>query len=99
MLRRTKGINHLTFFCVALFLIHSIWEQVPNMNELWTMNRDGNGSGSSQVAQKLAREGAHKVYLNPFVIAPAGAILNPHQNPSGFGRVSGHPWVLLIVHF
>ena len=30
MFRRTKGINHLTFFCVALFLIHSIWEQVPN---------------------------------------------------------------------
>jgi hypothetical protein len=24
MFRRTKGINHLTFFCVALFLIHSI---------------------------------------------------------------------------
>jgi hypothetical protein len=31
MFRRTKGINHLTFFCVALFLIHSIWEQVPNI--------------------------------------------------------------------
>jgi hypothetical protein len=30
MLRRTKDVNHLTFFCVALFLIHSIWEQVPN---------------------------------------------------------------------
>jgi hypothetical protein len=24
MLRRTKDINHLTSFCVALFLIHSI---------------------------------------------------------------------------
>jgi hypothetical protein len=30
MLRRTKDINHLTSFCVALFLIHSIWEQVLN---------------------------------------------------------------------
>jgi hypothetical protein len=28
MLRRTKDINLL--HCVALFLIHSIWEQVPN---------------------------------------------------------------------
>jgi hypothetical protein len=30
MLRRMKDINHLTSFCVALFLIHIIWEQVPN---------------------------------------------------------------------
>jgi hypothetical protein len=33
MLRKTKDINHLTSICVALFLIHSIWEQVPNTNQ------------------------------------------------------------------
>jgi hypothetical protein len=27
---RTKGLRYLTFY-VALFLIHSIWEQVPNI--------------------------------------------------------------------
>jgi hypothetical protein len=31
MIRRTKGFWYLTFY-VALFLIHSIWEQVPNTN-------------------------------------------------------------------
>jgi hypothetical protein len=35
-LRRTKDINHVTSFCVALFLIHSIWEQVPN---IWSRPR------------------------------------------------------------
>jgi hypothetical protein len=30
MFQKTKDIDHLTSFYVALFLIHSIWEQVPN---------------------------------------------------------------------
>jgi hypothetical protein len=44
-----------------------------------TVSRDGNGSG---MEQKPTYDRTHEVYLSPFTITPAGAIPNPHLNPS-----------------
>jgi hypothetical protein len=38
-----------------------------------------------RVEQKPARDRTCEDYQNPPTIAPAGAIPNPHLNPSGFG--------------
>jgi hypothetical protein len=53
-------------------------------------SRDGNESDLGQVEQKPTRSRTREVYVNQPAIAPVGAISNPHPNPSGFWRVSGH---------
>jgi hypothetical protein len=40
-----------------------------------------------------------KVYLNSPVVVPAGCYSKLALEPVGFRWVSGHPWVLLIIHF
>jgi hypothetical protein len=45
MIRRTKGFWYLTFY-VALFLIHSIWEQVSNRKGAAPTSRKGAASTS-----------------------------------------------------
>ena len=73
MLRRTKGINHLTFFCVVLFLIHSIWEQVPNRCHQWGPPSAVATHGSKKLWTqtnimdlKIYRFWRKKVYLSTF---------------------------------
>jgi hypothetical protein len=44
---------------------------------------------SDRVEKKVARDRIREVHLNPSAMAPAGAIPNPHPNPSGFRPPTG----------
>jgi hypothetical protein len=82
---KDEDINHSTSFCVALFLIHSIWEQVSNNYYLQTWIREG---GCWGLVLKCYESGTrqHKM-LNIKALHPSN-----HYFPSDIMNLGRRSW-------